>query len=403
MDQTAVISAALKISHVTDLNTYVLGQDGKFIFHHEEITIPAFMPGGKEGDLLYFNEEMNKHQNTLHAYTNEWGLQFLGYTPSNEAKYTVIIGPFFEHTPHLFEISKRYNLSHNEREDLSVFCNYIHILNIEKTNSFASVLQQFNRLMDTETIPVSITADSNDVKDKPSPKKERLDKEVEIVKMRYEIEADMLHAVKQGQKAKALELSKSNDILFSFSDRFPNQPLRRVKNLAIVLNTLLRSVAVNSSVPAILIHRVSNKFANEIEYTNNLSKLQQLYSDMIIAYTDLILSNNLANYSKITRTAIEYLISFYDRQIDKDKIASLCFTHPSHLSRKFKQETNMTITGYQQMIRINQAKHLLINEAVSIEEIAWNVGYEDASYFTRIFKKETGYTPTEYREKNELE
>lgn len=356
------------------------------------------MPGGKEGDLLYFNQEMSKQQGTLHAYTNEWGLQFLGYTSSGEAKYAVIIGPFLEHTPQLFEVSRKYNLSHNEREDLSVFFNQIHILDIEKANSFASVLQQFNRLMDTKTIPVSITTDGNDVRDKRSLKREQSDSEVEIVKMRYEIEADMLHAVAEGQKAKALELLKSNDMLFSFSDRFPNQPLRRIKNLAIVLNTLLRSVAVNSHTPAILIHRVSNKFANQIEYTNNLSKLQQLNSDMIIAYTDLILSNKLEDYSKITRTAIEYLISSYDKQVDKEKIASLCFTHPSHLSRKFKQETNMTITGYQQMIRVNQAKHLLINEAVAIEEVAWNVGYEDASYFTRVFKKETGYTPSEYRE-----
>nr|WP_306798758.1 helix-turn-helix transcriptional regulator [Oceanobacillus saliphilus] len=95
---------------------------------------------------------------------------------------------------------------------------------------------------------------------------------------------------------------------------------------------------------------------------------------------------------------MEHLLSYYDKQIDKNELADLCNTHPSHLSRKFKQETGMTITLYQQMVRINKSKHLLRTEDLSIEEIAWIVGYEDSSYFARVFKKDTGYTPSQYRE-----
>jgi AraC-like DNA-binding protein len=79
-------------------------------------------------------------------------------------------------------------------------------------------------------------------------------------------------------------------------------------------------------------------------------------------------------------------------------LAANNFTHPSHLSRKFKRDTGMTITAYQQNVRIHQAKHLLKNESIPIEEVSWMVGYEDSSYFTRIFKRDTGHTPSQFRE-----
>ena len=58
----------------------------------------------------------------------------------------------------------------------------------------------------------------------------------------------------------------------------------------------------------------------------------------------------------------------------------------------------MTITEYQQELRINQARHLLKTENLPVDEIAWIVGYNDPSYFGRVFKKATGYSPSGYRE-----
>lgn len=78
--------------------------------------------------------------------------------------------------------------------------------------------------------------------------------------------------------------------------------------------------------------------------------------------------------------AIEYLMTHYDKQFNINELADSCSIHPSHLSRKFKQETDQSITVYLQQIRINKAKHLLANENLSIEEIAWMIGYEDSSY-----------------------
>ncbi|PAV30621.1 hypothetical protein CIL05_05835 [Virgibacillus profundi] len=397
MEQLNLISTALKINLITNLNTYVLDSRGNFIFHHEVISIPSFMPGAEDEDILYFYNQINLATNELYSYTNEWGLHYFGYCFPRDESYAVIIGPFLELTPNLFSITREYNLNHNESENLRSICNRIQVVPTDKANSFSSILQSFEVLLEKDNTPNRIVANKRNHNYKRGNKRYNTDEDAQIVKMRYKIEGDFIHAVEQGNKSKAMELINSNEMLLSFSERFPNQPLRRVKNLAIVLSTLLRSAAIRSNVPAILVHRVSEKYAYEIENTSLLSKLQQLNDDMIIEYTDLVISNSLSSYSKVTQKAIEFLMSYYDKQIDKSELAALCYTHPSHLSRKFKQETNMTITDYQQMIRINKAKHLLKNEAISIEEIAWLVGYEDSSYFSRVFKRETGCTPSQFR------
>jgi YesN/AraC family two-component response regulator len=225
-----------------------------------------------------------------------------------------------------------------------------------------------------------------------------VDEEAEIVKLRYKTEKNFMHAVECGDKKTALALINSQNMLFSFSERFPNQPLQRLKNVAIILNTLLRMAARNSHVPAIMIHRISEKFAYDIVKANQVETLQQLEDRMIEEYCDLVISNSLSKYTYMTQQVIEYIHSFYNQPINKEELAAKLSIHPSHLSRKFKEETKMTLTAYQQMLRINQAKHLLKTENLTVEEIAWTIGYEDPSYFARVFKKETGRSPSQYRD-----
>ena len=307
---------------------------------------------------------------------------------------------YFDKTPNLYHLTREYDLSNTQSEDLRVFGEKLYVLPAEQSSSFASVLQQFKAIIEQETAPIILVSE----KSKSSASKKvdnfNVDEEAELVKLRYKTEQDFMHAVEQGDKTKALELINSSNVLFYFSERFPNQPLRRLKNLAIVLNTLLRTAAKNSSVPAILIHRISEKFAFEIENANQLKVLYQLEDRMIEEYCYLVSSSSLKKYSTLIQRAIEHLQSFYDKQVNKEELADLLSTHPSHLSRKFKEETKMTITSYQQMLRIKQAKHLLKTEELTIEEIAWIIGYDDPSYFARVFKRETGSTPTQYRDRN---
>lgn len=388
----------MKIHHITHLNTYVLDQNRELVYHHEIISIPAFMPGARERDVLFLYDNIEQ-QGQLYSYINEWDLNYFGYSFSEREKaYTIIIGPYFDKTPNLYLMSKEYRLSGTQREDLRLIVDKIYVLTVDQASSYGSVLQQFTNLMEQEMAPLVIFSDKSTSSAHNQEDHLAVDEEAEIVKMRYKTEKNFMHAVECGDKKTALALINSKNMLFSFSERFPNQPLRRLKNVAIILNTLLRTSARNTHVPAIMIHRISERFAYEIENANQVVALQQLEDRMIEEYCDLVISNSLSKYSTMTRRVIEYILSFYNKQINKEELAAKLSTHPSHLSRKFKDETKMTLTAYQQMVRINQAKHLLKTENLSVEEVAWTIGYEDPSYFARVFKKETGRTPSQYRD-----
>ena len=72
----------------------------------------------------------------------------------------------------------------------------------------------------------------------------------------------------------------------------------------------------------------------------------------------------------------------------------------SHFSTVFAQETGLTFTQYLTALRIGKAKELLSATAMRSSEIAFAVGYNDAHYFSYMFKKQTGVTPSEYRKEN---
>lgn len=400
MDYIKITETASKIQHLTGLNTYVVDQQGEFIFLNEVITVPAFMPGSNNEDILNLYLKMKQQNEQLYIYPNSWGLYYIGYTFSMGEDFSVIIGPYLNSTINLFQLARKYKLDHNESEDLTIFCNQLYMLSTEKAYSYSVILTLFKEISENTMIPIEVKPTNDNHTNQQATDTYLTNVNTSnLVNQRYKVESDLLHAVEQGNKEEAIRLLDADNTLFAFSERFPTQPLRRLKNLAIILNTLLRTTAKKNQVPPILIHRVSEKYALQIENMSQLAELTRLQNQMIEVYSDLIVENSLSQYSKITQTVISYIMTHYDKKIDTQELADICFTHPSHLSRKFKQETDMTITSYQQMIRIRQAKHLLTNEIIPIEEIAWIIGYDDSSYFSRVFKRDTGYTPTQYREK----
>lgn len=80
-----------------------------------------------------------------------------------------------------------------------------------------------------------------------------------------------------------------------------------------------------------------------------------------------------------------------------DSLASLVHLSREHLLRLFKKEMNMTPLVYINVRRIELAQLRLLTEPIPIKEIAYSLGFDDPSYFNRLFKKYTGMTPRAYR------
>jgi two-component system response regulator YesN len=92
-----------------------------------------------------------------------------------------------------------------------------------------------------------------------------------------------------------------------------------------------------------------------------------------------------------------YIQEHYALNLTLETIAAEVYLSPVYLSFLFKQVEAMNITDYITQVRIDRAKGLLHGTHLKTSEIAGLVGYQDDKYFTRIFKKRVGMTPTEYR------
>lgn len=113
--------------------------------------------------------------------------------------------------------------------------------------------------------------------------------------------------------------------------------------------------------------------------------------------TDSEQSEESVNH-KISK-AQEYIATQYKKQIRLVDVANFLELNPAYFSRIFKQKTGVGFVDYLAEVRIGKAIELLKNSNMNISEIAEEVGFVRSRYFTEIFKKRKGMTPSEYRNK----
>lgn len=97
------------------------------------------------------------------------------------------------------------------------------------------------------------------------------------------------------------------------------------------------------------------------------------------------------------RKAQQILFRSFRDDVPVDDLATRVGMSPRNFARRFKAATGDTPLGYLHRLRINAAKHFLESDAVSIQEVSVAVGYDDVTFFRRLFKRYTGVPPREYR------
>jgi YesN/AraC family two-component response regulator len=93
----------------------------------------------------------------------------------------------------------------------------------------------------------------------------------------------------------------------------------------------------------------------------------------------------------------DYITKHYMDHLSLSDLAEQFYVEPSYLSRKFSQTYNETITAFITRCRMNRAKELMQDESNKLEVISFDVGYDDYNYFSRVFRRFEGISPTEYR------
>ena len=99
----------------------------------------------------------------------------------------------------------------------------------------------------------------------------------------------------------------------------------------------------------------------------------------------------------VVKTILDFIDQNYQDNLTRTNIAKILYLSPDYIARIFKKETGISLVNYIIKKRVEIAKDLLKNTDLPVHLISDKVGYGNYSYFTKLFKKETNYTPVDYR------
>ncbi|MDQ0915979.1 AraC family transcriptional regulator [Paenibacillus sp. V4I5] len=96
---------------------------------------------------------------------------------------------------------------------------------------------------------------------------------------------------------------------------------------------------------------------------------------------------------------IRYIRKHYKEDVQVTELAKLVQMHPSYAGQMFKQEVGENFSDYLNRVRMEKASELLERTTMKIYEVSGAVGISDYRYFCKLFKSYTGFTPTQYKNK----
>lgn len=345
-------------------------------------------------------------------HSNSYKLNFISAKLYFDGIYlgSIILGPYLLEEPTTLMVESivlNNNMSLTLKNVVAHYYSTLPIISISKATATGEFLSYIVSTFNPEKLEnfkmEKLTYDfKTEYSISPEILKKNTENTMEYLEKIYTLENSFMHAVELGNIDLYQNIiRKNNFLLTAIPDRIPNDPLRSAKNYAIVLNTLSRKASEKGGLHPIYLDSISSKYAVQIEKCTYLKQLSDLINSMQLEYCDSVNKLSLKNYSPTIRKAMEFIRINLNHSLSLNSISKILYISSYELSRQFKKETGETITDYINKKRINVAVFILENENISITDISYMVGFNDVNYFTKVFKKLKGITPSEYR-KNKI-
>ena len=222
--------------------------------------------------------------------------------------------------------------------------------------------------------------------------------ELSTLERSYACENQLMDAVSRGKLH--LVTAAASAMYRNSAGSGGNDSLRDRKNHLVILKTLLRKAAEYGGVHPIHLHRLSSHYAVLIENTRSVRQSIQLQEEMIRSFCQLVRRHSLSRYSGYVGQAITLVQYDLTADLSLHTIARKLNVNSSYLSSLFHREYGCTLTEFVNRERIDHSILLLQMTSRSIQDIAAESGIQDVNYFIKLFKKQTGFTPRQFRKAN---
>jgi len=210
-----------------------------------------------------------------------------------------------------------------------------------------------------------------------------------------EKERHLLELVEIGDKVGAQTVL--NDILGAvFFANSAHQPMIQTRVIELVV--LLSRAAIRGGADAQRIFGQNYACLNQIHSFRTIDEIAYWLSGLLVRFTGQVFNQDPAKHTTIIGQAKDYIKKNYMKPISLEEVAAQVYLSPTYFSRIFKEATGENFNLYVNRVRIEAAKKCLTSENSPLSDISILTGFEDQSYFSKVFKRMTGVTPNKYRE-----
>ncbi|MDL2236634.1 helix-turn-helix domain-containing protein [Christensenellaceae bacterium OttesenSCG-928-K19] len=215
---------------------------------------------------------------------------------------------------------------------------------------------------------------------------------------RYPIEAEksLQNYIAQGNRPAAQKVLNEilGNVFFCSGGDF-----NVIKARTTELIVLLSRAAIEGGADVVQVFGLNYDYLRDIDSFKTLDELNTWLANVLIRFTNSVFDLGAVKHSDIILDIITYIRQNYMQKITLNDISSNVNFSVSYISRVFKDEMGISITGFINKVRVDNAKMLLLDKDIPLVEVAYLCGFEDQTYFNKVFKKQTGTSPGKYRDK----
>lgn len=212
----------------------------------------------------------------------------------------------------------------------------------------------------------------------------------------FELERSLLESLAQGDKPGTLQkLQEYLAALFAAGGGNPAWMNQKALELIVLLSRTLTEKGADEQQTLFWLQRCQK----EVSQWKNFHDLSAWLYETLSGLLDRTAGYADARHANIIHRCIQYIGTGYAEHLTLESAARALFLSPDYLSRIFSKETGTSFNRYLNNVRITKAKELIRSGNLRLTDISQMVGYDDQSYFTKVFRRITGMSPNEYRKK----